>query len=114
MLPIPATRIWDVIAPTSGESSCTGADRARLGCRAQVRRAQSGPRSPWQSHLLLACCIPFPERFDFIGWKVQIPSVPVVQVCARVFLDDDADMLIAVDILVYRGDPLYPFREEQV
>ena len=54
------------------------------------------------------------ERFDLIGCEVQVPAVPLVHLGGRVVLDDDADVLVAVDVLVHRGDACDLVREEDV
>src|ERR1700748_2883650 len=54
------------------------------------------------------------ERLDFVGGEVEIAAVPLVQVGGRISLDDDADVLVAVDVFVHGGDASRLAREEQV
>src|ERR1700744_3662394 len=54
------------------------------------------------------------ERLDFVRGEVEIAAVPLVKVSRRIVLDDDTDVLVAVDVLVHGGDASGPAREEQV
>ena len=57
-------------------------------------RDDSRPRPTYCFHVV----IPFTQRFDLVGGEVQVAAVPLVQVGGWIVLDDDADVLVAVDV----------------
>src|SRR6202020_526944 len=68
--------------------------------------------------LRFPCLIPFScggfERFNFVGGEVQVAAVPLVQVGRRIVFDDDADVLVAVNVFVHGGDASRLAREEEI
>src|ERR1700680_1623028 len=101
MLPIPATRIRDVVTPRRQSHAADlqvapgirdRHDPNHRACEYDDGRSTYGYPTHHRHFLP-----PFDKRFDFVGCEVQVAAVPVMQVGGRIVLEDNADVLIAVD-----------------
>src|ERR1700722_885030 len=89
-----------------------------ISALSRLRPLRTTPAGRETPILRFPCLIPFScggfERLDFVGGEVQVAAVPLVQVGRRIVLDDDADVLVAVNVFVHCGDASRLSCEEQV